>query len=257
MLKKIEVDILFFMLIEAIFLLFFFHENIITTILGIILGILLIILMPNTKKSKTTKIILFIITIFLCPFTLYLIINFISDNILRNYPLFYILIPFLITSGYLGLKKYHTFIKTVEITFYFFFIIKIISFILIIPKMKITNINLLQNTSINYHLVFIALLIFYLYKCLNYLTNYQVKKKKIFIIFLNPILLKLISISVLGNSLFNIYKYPYVSYLKTIRYFDFFERIDGILSFEYLFCFIYFFTFLLLILMPNTKSNRY
>ena len=117
--KKIEIDILLFFLIEAIFLLLFFKENILTNLLGIILGIFLIILTKNISKNKYTMIVLLIITI---PFSYIILIKsiaFINNNILKDYSPITIIVPFLITAIYLVIKKYHAFIKTVEISFYF------------------------------------------------------------------------------------------------------------------------------------------
>ena len=242
--KKIEIDILLFILLEAICLLFFFKESFLTIIVGFILGIGLILLTKNIKQNKFTKILLFILTIPLIIITFYKIISFINYNILKNYSPLFIIIPFLFITIYLLFKEYHTFIKTVQISFYFFIVIKIISIILIIPKIDLNNIYSL-NTSFHYHFVYIGFSIWYLYKIVNYLTNYLINKKRILISFLNPLLMKLLSILVLGNTVFNIYKYPYVNYLKNIRYFDFIERIEGILVFEYLFSFFYLFTFLL------------
>ena len=251
--KKIEIDILLFLLLEAFILLFFFKESFLTIILGFILGLVLIILTKNIKKNKYTKIVLFISSIFLGIFTFYKIITFISDNILKDYSILIIVISILSISIYLLFKNYHTFIKTVEISFYFFIAIKIISFILVIPKININNFNSF-NFSFNYKFIFIGLIIWYLYKIVNYLTNYEINKKRIIISFFNPLIIKIITTLVLGDTLFNLYKYPYVNYLKTIRYFDIIERLDGILSFEYLFSFFYLFVFVLFYIKINIKD---
>ena len=84
------------------------------------------------------------------------------------------------------------------------------------------------------------------------MSDYSIKYKEIILSFLNPIYIKIISLTILGNTLSNLYQYPYVSYLKRIKYFDFIERMEGILSFEYLFCFIIMLSFLLL----NTKKSH-
>lgn len=242
--KKIEIDILLFILLEAISLLFFFKESFLTIIIGFIFGIILILLTKNIKKNKFTKLILLIISLFLIIITFYKIINFVSYNILKNYSLIAIIIPFLFLEIYLLFKNYHTFIRTLEVSFYFFLLIKVISAILIIPKLDLNNLNTFDIIP-NYHFVYIGFITWYLYKTINYLTNYLLNKKRIIVSFINPLIMKVITTLVLGNTVFNIYKYPYVNYLKTIRYFDFIERIDGILAFEYLFCFFYFSTFLL------------
>lgn len=251
--KKIEIDILFFILIEAMFLLFFFKESILTMILGIILGEILIYFSKKIKKNNITQFILFIITIPLSLITIHKTIYFINYNILKNYPIYVIIIPFLIISLYLVVKNYHTFIKSVEISFYLFIIIKIISFILIIPKLNFNNIVISHNIQITYRFILIGFSILYLDTAINYLTNYEINKKRSIISFINPLLIKILVIMSLGNTLSLIYKYPYVDYLKTIKYFDFIERIDGILSFEYLISFYYTFIFFLFIVKKPLK----
>ena len=244
MFKKIEVDILLFMLIESLFLLFFFDENLSTIIIGIILGIILVSIFKHIKKNSIIKFILFIISLPLSIITIYNTTQFINFNILKGFSIYPIILSFLGISIYLVCKDYHTFIKSVSISFYFFIFLKLISLILIIPKTNINNLLPIDN-NINYHFILIGLSILYLYLSTNYLTNYQINKKRLFIILINPLFIKTITILTIGNTLLKLYKYPYVNYLKTIRYFDFIERIDGILSFEYLFSFFFFFTFIL------------
>ena len=242
--KKIEIDILVIILIEAVFLLFFFKENILTILLGIIVGVILTILTKNIKKNKLTKLSLFIISIPTSILVFFKIIDFINYNILKDYSYVIIAIIFLLLSLYLITKNYHTFIKTFLISFYLFLLIKIISFILIMPKININNLLTYNDWSINYNFIIIGISIFYIFKSLNYLTNYKFNKKTI-ISLINPIFIKLLTILVLSNTLTTIYKYPYINYLKTIRYFDFIERIDGLLSFEYLISFLALFAFIL------------
>ena len=61
--NKIESNILLFIIIRGIFLLFFFKESLLNTILGSILGIILIFITNklNLKKSMFIKFILVII----------------------------------------------------------------------------------------------------------------------------------------------------------------------------------------------------
>ena len=253
--KKIEIDILFFLITEAMFLLFFFKESILTMFIGTILGGILIYLTKNIKNNKIGKFILFITAIPISLITLYKIICFINYNILKNYSLYVILIPFLILSIYLISKNYHTMIKSMEISFYIFIFIKAISFILIIPKINISNINFIYNDSINYKFIIIGISILFIYKGISYLTNYKISKNNMLIALINPLLIKTFVILVIGNTLAFIYKYPYMDYLKTIKYFDFIERIDGILSFQYLISFYYLFIFLLFIIKLCIKKT--
>ena len=245
--KKIELNILTIIITEAVYLLLFFKTNLISILLGITLGIILIYLTKNIKKNNITRILLLILTIPLFIYFLYQIINFISYNILTNYSLTIIFLSLLSITIYLGNKNYHSFIKTVEIIAYIIIFIKIISFILCIPLINFNNITIIF--TINKSFIYISLFILFLYKYLCYLTNYKINNKIIILSFINPIIIKIISILILSNNLSNIYKYPYVNYLKRIKYLNFIERMDGILSFEYLFCFI----ILLIFIIQNIK----
>ena len=242
--KKIEFDILTIILMEAVFLLFFFKENLLTLSLGIILGITLTLLTNNIKKNKLTKLCLLVASIPFCVQIFFKTISFINYNILKEHSFIIIAIVFLLLSIYLVTKNYHTFIKTFEISFYLFIFIKTLSLILIVPKININNLLSYNALSVNYNFIIIGITILYIYKSLNYLTNYKFNKKTILSL-INPLYIKLLTILVLSNTLVTIYKYPYMDYLKTIRYFDFIERIDGLLSFEYLICFFALFTFVL------------
>lgn len=234
--KKIEINILMIILTEAVFLHLFFKTNIITIILGIILGFILIYITKKIKKNKITKLILFTISIPLFIFFLYKTILFINYNFLKNYSSIIIGISLLITSIYLGNKNYHTYIKSTEIIIYLVLIIKVISLLLSVPLIKFNNFSFSYN--IDYSFIYIGLFILLLFNYLYYLSNYKINYKEIILSFISPLIIKIISLLILGNNLLSIYKYPYINYLKNINYLDFIERMEGILSFEYLFCFI-------------------
>ena len=242
--KKIEISIFLIVLIEASFLLLFFKDSFLNIILGTILGIILISLTKSIKKNKLTEFILLIISLFLYIIVLYKLSFFINYNILKNYSSLLLIISLIIISVYIASKKYHVFIKTTEIIFYLIIIIKIISFILSIPLIKLNY--FIIDFNFNYHFIYIALFILFLFKTIYYISDYQIKKSELLLSIVNPLSIKLISLLVIGNTLSKLYEYPYVSYLKNIRYFDFIERMEGILSFEYLLCFIIFLSFLLL-----------
>jgi len=168
----------------------------------------------------------------------------------RGRVLFLIISSLIIITFYIVKKKYHTFIKTCELLFYLVIIIKIISIILVIPLININNLQI--SFDYNYQLIIVALFILYLYKSIYYLNNYQLKNSELLISFISPLCIKLLTLLVIGNTLSNLYNYPYVIYLKKIKYFNFIERMDGILSFEYIFCFIVLISYTLL----NTKKSQ-
>ena len=243
--NKIEINILTYFLIEATILLFFFKESFTNLIIGLLLGIILIKLTNKNKKNKITNIILIILALALLTIILFKTTQFINYNILRNYSPIIIGISFFIISLNVVSKKYHTFIKTTEISSYLYLLLKTLSFILIIPLI-INNftINIIDTPNINYNSILIGLSILLIHKYIYYFTNYNITTKTIIISFINPIILKIISTIILGKTLFKMYNYPFVNYLKEIKYLDFIERIDGILSFQYIISFFIIFTFL-------------
>ena len=250
--KKIELNILSIIIFEAVYLLLFFKTNFINIILGFLLGITLILLTKNIKKNKITNLFLIVTITILFIISLIKTVNFISYNILKNHSTIIIYISILLLINYLS-KKHHSFIKSIEIFFYIMIFIKLIIFILTIPLINIQNIVLALN--IDYNFVLIGLSIFLLQKCIYYYSNYYISKTTIIISIFNPLIIKMMTILIIGSPLSNIYKYPYVNYLKDIKYLDFIERLDGILSFEYLFSFITLLSFMLLII-KNKRKNQ-
>lgn len=257
--KKIEHNILIFILIEAVFTLFFYKLNIIEIIIGCTLGIILILLSNLIPKNTLFKIRLFISSIIIGIYTLIKISNFIKYNILPSHSLIIILICFLLLSVYLVTKGYHTFIKTVEITSYIFIVIKIISFILIIPKINISNIYNITIDISNYRFIYFGVAICLIYNSIYYITNNKPSIKIIGVSLINILLIKIIDILILGNKIADIYNYPYISSLKKIKYLDFIERCDGVLSFEFLISFYILLTFIFLNtkLLYNKKSQKW
>lgn len=259
--KKIELNILVFILIEALSLLFFFKESLLNIILGTILGVILILLTKKIKLKKFTLFFIFISTIFLLITSMIQTTNFITYNYLKNYSSFIIMITIFIIAFFLANKGYHTYIKALEISCYFFLFIKIISLLLVIPNINFFNFNdsLLKELIVNKNFLYISLLILFLHLSIRYLSDYVIANKTYILSIINPIILKIICVLVMGETLFNIYNYPYFNVLKRIKYLEFIERMEGILSFEYLLCFIFFIAFLILIiktiLIQDKKNN--
>ena len=255
--KKIEINILSFFLIESIINLFFFKESFINLLMGLLIGILLIKLIKSNKKNPITQYILVMISLIFIYLIFLNIIHFINYNILRNYSTFIIGLSFIIITLNLVLRGYHSYIKTVETTSYIILFLKTITIILLIPLLlhcKI-NITIIHNIKPNIIILF-ALSIFLLNKYLYYLTDYQLSIKVIMISFINYFITKMISLIILGKSLFNIYQYPFINILKQIKYFDFIERIDGLLSFQFILPFFFLLSFLLLFIIIICNRTR-
>ncbi len=254
--QKIELNILVFILMEALFLLFGFKESLLNILLGTILGIILIYVFAKIPQNKITKIILLLITLIFSINIFFSISSFITNNLLKNYSFIFIIISFIIISLLLAKKNYHSYIKSLEIASYFFVIIKLFSFFLVIGNIDFSNFNyqLLDETKLSFHFIYISLFIFILHQLIYYLTMHQVHKKIYILSIINPIIMKLTAILVMGRTLVYLYDYPYMSVLKRIKYLDFIERMEGILSFEYLFCFFFLTSFILLFIKIIAKD---
>lgn len=254
--EKIEINILLFMLIEALFLLFFFKYSLLNIILGSILGILLSIILKKAYSNKVYQFILFITSFFLFITVTYKIANFISLNVLRSYSKIIIGIIITLLSIYLAKRKYHAFIKSVQITSYFYLFIKLISILLSIFNLNINNINvnLLTETNISLELVNISLIILFISSSIFFLTNHLVTIKSQLLSILNPLLLKIFCILIIGKTLFYLYEYPFINIFKKIKYFDFIERMEGVLSFQYLFSFFFLDAFLVIIIITIAEK---
>ena len=256
--KKIELNLLIFILLEALFLLFFFKTNLINFILGSILGFIIYTILKRFSSNKIGKIILIIISLFLFFLILYHIIDFISYNILKNYSIWIISFSLIVTIYYLSIKGFHPFIKTLEISMYFVLFVKVLSIILLLPQININNFNqnLLTNISINNSFIIISLFTSFILLLTYTISNKEISIKEFSFSIIHPILLKLLIISILGKTLTDIYYYPYISVFKRIKYFDFIERMEGILSFQYLCSFFFLVTFVSLSILTLFKSIR-
>ena len=248
--KKIELNILIFLLTEALFLIYGIKINIINIVIGTIIGLIFILLFNKSRKNNIIKYILLIVSFFFFFNTVFNISSFIINNYLNNYSYIFIIISVLLISYLLIKNNYHSYIRSVEIIFYFFLIIKLLSFFLVIPNINIENINysLMDELKININSLYIGLIILFIHESIFYLTNNKVNNSIYIFSSLNSIIIKTLCILVMGKTLFYLYDYPYINILKRIKYLDFIERMEGILSFEYLFSFIVLSAYFLIII---------
>lgn len=241
--QKVENSILLIIVIRAIFLLFFNKLSITDLIFGGILGLILIIIYQklNLKKYTIFKLILLLTLIILSLATLNNVTYFIQNNILRNFSYLMIAIPFLALSIYIAIKGYHTYIKTIELSSYILITIFILSIIMLIPYIEPSNF-----TGFNYNLttnfIDVAILILIIFIAFNYLNNYQINYKIYTFSIINIVFLRLLTTSILSNTLENVFDYPYISIFKKISYFEFLERLEGFLSMQYLFDYLFLLT---------------
>lgn len=259
--KKVENSILLIIIMRAIFLLFFNKLSITDLALGGILGLLLIIIYQklNFKKYTIFHILLLLTLIILSFSTLNNITYFIKDNILKNFSYLMIAIPFLSLSIYISIKGYHNYIKTIELSSYILITIFISSLIMLIPYVRPSNINTL-NYKLTTNFIDVSLLILIIFIVFNYLNNYKLNYKTYTFSFFNIFFIRLLITGILSQTLENVFKYPYISIFKKISYFDFLERLEGFLSLQYLFDYLFLLTlftltikFLIIHLFKGTK----
>jgi len=245
--NKVENNILLIIIIRSLFLLLFNKLSITDLILGSLFGLLLIIIYQkfNLKKYNVFRILLLIIFSFITFLFLYNISYYIKDNILKNYNVIIIGISFLIVCIFITKKGYHTFIKTIELSTYILIIMVIFSLSLLIPYININNFNNI-NYFITPNFIKISLLILLSFIAINYLNNYKLNYKTYLFSVSNIIFIKLLIISILSQTLENVFDYPYISIFKKISYFDFFERLEGLLSLQYLFDYLFLLTLFIL-----------
>ena len=174
--------------------------------------------------------------------------KFIEYNILKNYSKFILGLSFIVICFLLSYKGYHSYIKSLELSSYIIAFLGISSILLLVYNVDINNFNIqaLKEVNINYQFISTGLFIFLGYAIINYLNNYQLNNKIYFGSIITIVILKLLTIGILGETLLNIYDYPYISILKRIQYLDFVERMEGILSLQYLFDFFFLFSLVLL-----------
>ena len=249
MLKKIEIYLLSFILNEAIYLLFFLKTNISNLLLGTIISLIFIFVLSKIKITKVYEIILLILALAMAIITLSQITNFITYNLLKNYSSVWIYLSFLILSIYLAYLGYHTFIKSLELASYFYLFLKIVTFFLIIFYFKISNFNNITNElHVNQNFLIFAIFNTFIFLAIKYLTNYSLNKKIYSFSLVNFLSIKILIIGIMGTTLFQLYEYPYVNILKRIKYLDFIERMEGILSFQYLISFFFLSSFIILLI---------
>ena len=260
--NKIETNITFFILLFSNFLINFHSLSILSIIIGSILAFLLITLTNNLNltKYKLTKIIIFLISISILPIFLNKITYFISSNILRNYSGIVISFLILLTSFILIKKGYHTIIKVVLLSSYFFIFILILGIFLSSFYLKIENydLSIINDNNLFINSLYYGICIFYIY-LICYLKNAKFNIKTFIYSNLFNLGYYLFIIGILGNTLLNIYEYPYIVIYKKINLLNFIERIEFIFSINYLFCLFYLFTFIYFSIKNNLiiKKNKY
>ena len=192
-----------------------------------------------------------ITSLFLLTYFLNKVTYFIGDNVLREYSTIPIAFSLLLSIFILGNKGYHTIIKVIIISSYFILFNLLLGFILVIPYINISNINIsiLNTNNLFINTIIYVLLLTYCYFLIYPITNTKFKLKDL--LFSNSLnIINFLLIYSILNILTNYLKYPYITIFKKINLINFIERIQIIFSLNYL----YIFYFLLILIFYQIKS---
>ena len=124
---------------------------------------------------------------------------------------------------------------------YFIIFLIIISFLITIPYIDLSNltINIFKTNNLFKETILYTFNLIYPYLLIYPLSNTKFKVSDFLVTTLFQILFYLLIISILGLTLESIYKYPYITIFKKVSLFGFIERIEIIPSLNYLFCFYF------------------
>lgn len=241
--KNNEYSLLFIVLIIAGYYLFFNKFSFINIFLSFLTSFIFINIFKKLDNNKFINIILIIICLVIRLFVLYNSGLFIRDVFLNNYNLFIILLSFSLVSLYFTKLGLNTYIKVFEVSLFFIFIIGLLSTLLLIPSVNLDNIYFIKD-SFNYNFILYSLFISLIYILIKNIFDYKFNFKFFYSSFIYIFLSRLFFILVIGNKLFEWYSYPIIKCYSKIRYLNFFERMEGIISIKYLFLYFLLFNFL-------------
>ena len=231
--RDISMIALVFFLTRALFSLYTFTNiyNYIIIFLSILVSIIII---KNIKtdflKSKFAKVIYLIILFMIFIIILNNTILFINMNYFKYNNYFVVLLSLLLITYILGKNDIKTIGSISEVFMIIFIIISIIICIGLISLIDIRN----YNNYINFNKISInfipALIIFILY---------YIKNNNIMIGYITGVISTFIDnfllIGCLGTKIILTYKFPGISILKTLNFFNFINHLDKLFSFIYLF----------------------
>ncbi len=258
--KKIEVNITYFILSLAIFLLNFNSFSPLAIILGSFLNFLIIKLNEkiNFLNNKVSKFLIFLLSFLFLIIYLNKLTSFISFNMLRNYSTILISLALLISSYFLVIKGYHTIIKVILLSSYFLLFIFIIGLILTSFYLDFNNFNLgiFKSNNLVFETFYYTFLMFYLYSLLYLPSKAKFSFQDLMISNFLNLSFYFFVVGILSKTLVDIYKYPYLIIYKKINLINFIDRIEIIFAFNYLFCFYYLFLLMYYELKREIKTLK-
>lgn len=173
--------------------------------------------------------------------------TFITSQFLKNTPPFIVGICFSVLIIYANIKGIETLSRTCLILLSFCIMLYLISLFGLIPQFEMSNLKPYLEYGLErpmvgaiYNLLFNLLPIYFLLIIpKNNLVNKEKYRKYIWFFYVLSVLIKLalvlVTIGVLGIHLASIYQYPEYIVMKRIKLFDFIDRIENIISIQWLF----------------------
>ena len=221
-------------------------DSIISILISFIIGIIFINIFSKDKNeifskiSLPIKLILIICVITFSSQLLYSTSKFIKFSLLNNVDIAPIGILFIMSCIYLSSKGINTILKAASLCFYIFIFLELVSIVLITPNIDSTKILPLFTNSFtgilkgSFIYTILSVSPIYLLKCISF--DNKKRSKKIYI-FINIYLLFniLILLSVVDKTLAVRLDYPEIFILSKISLLNFFDRLESILSFKFLF----------------------
>ena len=225
------------------------------------------------KFGIVINMLLILFITFLASIILWNLINFISSQYLYQTPKLVISILFMITCCYVTSKGLQTIGRTGTILFIINLILFLISALALVPKFQMNElfpflengmIPVLKGSYLNVSYNIFPLFILLIIPKDNIESNKKMVKsfmKVYLIVFLAIFFVILLTTSVLGSNLANLYQYPEYHILKTINIANFFQRVESILSSQMIFSFmigiIICLYYLKTAFMQNLKIKKY
>lgn len=250
-------------------------DSIISILIGILLGFFLLKIFIFLKdrdifdtidksSSKITstilKIILLICSISMSCYILYSISLFIKTSLLNKVDILPISILFISTCFYSYKKGIKTIVKSAFLSFFIFLLLEVISFLFLTPNIDSTKILPLATydifTTIKGSIIYLILSFSPLFLMLCIPHESKNKSFKIYYIVTNIFILFsfILVLSVVDSNIAVMIDYPALFILSKIEVINFFDRMENILSFKFLFDSIFSLSILLFYISSSITS---
>lgn len=257
--KNLEVNTVLFLLTNALFFLCGIHTfsrvSMKATVLSMIFAafisyIILSIFLHFAHKKildfrnipKFLAIISGILFLLILNYSLSRVIGFITYNVVSSISYYLFMVAFLITVIFAVYKGFHAITRSAFIYFLTILLLMFVTVIALFPKMDFQSVLPLLDSDFSHILQSMGLYIFICLSPYFYLSFFQIKIQKdtirslkrgfvctqIFLIFY-----LLITFSILGIHITNLYAYPEVSIFKKVSFLNIIDRMESVFSLSY------------------------